>query len=130
MDKVRVDKWLWAARFYKTRSIAKQAIEGGKVHINNQRVKASKDLEVGTILTLRQGWDIKEVEVISLSDQRRNATEAAKLYRETEESIEKRRIEAEQRKAMNTGELRPPGKPNTRQRRHIHRFKREILDDK
>jgi len=129
MEKVRIDKWLWAARFFKTRNIAKQAIDGGKVHINGKRVKASKEIETGILITLRQGWDQKEVEVLQLSEQRRNATEAAKLYIETDVSIKKRKLEAEQRRATHGNEPSSPGKPNTRQRRHIHRFKREILDD-
>lgn len=129
MNKVRIDKWLWAARFYKTRSIAKQAIEGGKVHIDGQRVKASKDIEVGMIVRLRQGYDVKEVEVLALSDQRKSATLAAELYRETEESATKRKLEAEQRKALNAGNHATSGKPNTRQRRLIHKFKRDLTND-
>ncbi|STY59038.1 Heat shock protein 15 [Mannheimia haemolytica] len=68
---VRLDKWLWAARFYKTRSIAKAMIEGGKVHYNGQRAKVSKAVEIGAIIKLRQGNEEKEVEVLALSDQRR-----------------------------------------------------------
>jgi len=79
MTKVRIDKWLWAARFFKTRSLAKQAIEGGKVQCDGQRAKASKEIMIDTVLSIRQGWDIKEVLVIDLSDQRRGAPEAALL---------------------------------------------------
>ena len=86
-DKVRLDKWLWAARFYRTRAIAKDMIEGGKVHYNGQRSKCSKIVEVGALLTIRQGLDEREVEVLELSDQRRGAPEAQQLYRETAESI-------------------------------------------
>ncbi|EGV06003.1 S4 domain protein [Haemophilus pittmaniae HK 85] len=84
---VRLDKWLWAARFYKTRSIAKAMIEGGKVHYNGQRAKVSKIVEIGASIKLRQGNDEKEVEVIALSDQRRGAPEAQLLYRETTQSV-------------------------------------------
>jgi len=129
MQKVRIDKWLWAARFYKTRNLAKQAIEGGKAHIDGQRVKASKEIEIGAMIHLRQGWDVKDVEVIELSDQRKSATLAAQLYRETEESIKKRELEAERRKALRPLDQGSQGKPNTRQRRHIHRFKRELNND-
>lgn len=122
MDKVRIDKWLWAARFYKTRSLAKQAIEGGKVHVDGQRVKASKDLTLGMTLTIRQGWDDKEVVVVALSDQRRGAPEAAKLYTETEASIARREDLAAQRKALGAG-VQTEGRPNKKQRRQIHRFK-------
>ncbi|ABR00124.1 glucose-6-phosphate 1-dehydrogenase [Haemophilus influenzae PittGG] len=87
---VRLDKWLWAARFYKTRSIAKAMIESGKVHYNNQRAKVSKIVEVGAMLKLRQGNEEKEIKIIALSDQRRGAPEAQLLYQETESSVKKR----------------------------------------
>jgi heat shock protein Hsp15 len=87
MNKVRIDKWLWAARFFKTRSLAKQAIDGGKIHLNGARVKASKDIEEGMTLQVRQGYDEREVLVLALSDQRRGAPEAAKLYQETQASM-------------------------------------------
>ncbi|QFT56801.1 RNA-binding S4 domain-containing protein [Microbulbifer sp. THAF38] len=123
MEKVRIDKWLWAARFFKTRSIAKQAIEGGKVHADGHRVKASKDLTVGALLSIRQGWDLIEVEVIDLSDQRRGAEVARTLYRETEDSIARREKERNERQAANAGIQRE--RPNKKQRRQIHRFLRE-----
>ncbi|WP_096085755.1 RNA-binding S4 domain-containing protein [Agaribacterium haliotis] len=128
MSKVRIDKWLWAARFYKTRSLAKQAIDGGKVHIDGHRIKASKEVEVGLTLVLRQGWDEKEVLIRALSDKRGPAPVAATLYEETEQSIAKRAEQAEQRRASQQFSERPANKPNTRQRRHIHRFKRAVLD--
>ena len=90
-NEVRLDKWLWAARFYKTRSIAKAMIEGGKVHYNGQRAKVSKNVEVGAMIKLRQGNDEKEIEVIALSDQRRGAPEAQLLYQETAQSVKKTR---------------------------------------
>lgn len=88
-NEVRLDKWLWAARFYKTRSIAKAMIEGGKVHYNGQRAKVSKNVEIGAMIKLRQGSDEKEIEVIALSDQRRGAPEAQLLYQETAQSVKK-----------------------------------------
>ena len=75
LQKLRLDKWLWAARFFKTRSLAKQAIEGGKVHFAGQRVKVSKEISVGDLLSIRQGFDAREVTVCALSDQRRGAPE-------------------------------------------------------
>ena len=87
---VRLDKWLWAARFYKTRTIAKTMIEGGKIHYNGQRAKVSKIVELGALIKLRQGNEEKEVEVLALSDQRRGAPDAQLLYRETETSLKKR----------------------------------------
>ena len=76
-SKVRLDKWLWAARFFKTRSLAKRAIEGGKVYCNGQRVKVAKEIVVGDRLSIRQGFEKKEVAVLALSDERRGAAEAA-----------------------------------------------------
>lgn len=127
-DKVRLDKWLWAARFFKTRSLAKQAIEGGKVHYNGARSKVSKEVEIGATLTIRHGWDEKEVEVLALSDQRRGAPEAQLLYRETEASIEKRLQNADQRKAMQGLGLISKQRPTKKQRRQIHRFQRREPD--
>ncbi|MBB3060564.1 MULTISPECIES: RNA-binding S4 domain-containing protein [Microbulbifer] len=123
MDKVRIDKWLWAARFYKTRSIAKQAIEGGKVHADGQRIKASKEITTGITLGIRQGWDLVEVEVLALSDQRRGADVARTLYRETEASIARREQASAERRAGNAGVHSE--RPNKKQRRQIHRFLRE-----
>ena len=126
--RVRIDKWLWAARFFKTRSLAKTAIEGGKVHLNGQRIKASKEIEVNTLLTIRQGWDEKEVCVTALSEKRGGAKDAALLYEETPASIERRMLHAEQRKAMGAMNLQQQGKPNTKQRRELQKVKRDILD--
>lgn len=124
--RVRLDKWLWAARFFKTRSLAKQAIEGGKVHYNGARCKVSKDVETGARLRVRQGYDDKEVEVLTLSDQRRGAAEAQLLYRETDASIEQRELRAAQRKAYGPGaDLISRERPNKKQRRQIHRFKQQ-----
>ena len=127
-DKVRLDKWLWAARFYKTRSIAKQAIEGGKVHFNGARCKVSKEVEIGALLSIRQGYDGKEVEVVAISDQRRGAPEAQKLYCETADSIAKREAQASQRKAFRGLGLNSHERPNKKQRRQIHRFKEQQAD--
>jgi ribosome-associated heat shock protein Hsp15 len=129
MIKVRLDKWLWAARFFKTRSLAKQAIEGGKVQCDGQRAKSSKEIMVDAILSIRQGWDTKEVLVVSLSDQRRGAPEAALLYEETPQSIEQRKVNTEQRKILQSASgFQTDGRPNKKQRRQIHRFK-DIMDD-
>lgn len=128
MDKVRIDKWLWAARFFKTRNLAKQAIEGGKVHCDGHRVKASKEITAGMVLAIRQGWDIKEVTVLALSEQRRGADIASQLYEETAQSKEKRALAAEQRKQLKGLEgVNSEGRPNKKQRRQIHRF-RDLLD--
>lgn len=120
-DKVRIDKWLWAARFFKTRAIAKAAIESGKVQIDGQKSKPSRLLEVGVVLTIRQGFDSKTIEVVGISEQRRGASEAQKLYIETAESIEHREKLAAERKAFNIS-TPTSERPNKKQRRQIHRF--------
>ena len=118
----RVDKWLWAARFFRTRAKAKDAIDGGKVHVNGQRTKPSKDLAVGDELKIRQGYDEKIVHVAALSDQRRGAPEAALLYNETEDSISRREEQALQRKAAGA-HIISKGKSTKKGRRQIHRFR-------
>lgn len=122
-EKVRLDKWLWAARFYKTRAIAKGAIEGGKVHYDGQRCKVSKTVDLGAMITLRQGFDEKIVEVKAISDQRRGAPEAQKLYEETAASIKKRMDDAERRRVMKSSMLIPDHKPNKKERRDMQRFR-------
>jgi ribosome-associated heat shock protein Hsp15 len=126
MDKLRIDKWLWAARFYKTRSLAKQAIEGGKVSLAGQRVKVSREISVGDMLLVRQGWDNREIQIQELSDKRRGAPEAQQLYRETEASVELRERDAAARKAAGGMVDRPERRPNKKQRRQIHRFKEDF----
>lgn len=121
--KLRLDKWLWAARFFKTRSLAKSAIEGGKVQLGGARVKVSKEITVGDVLQVRQGWDLREVTVTALSDQRRGAPEAMLLYRESAASVTRREAEAEARKAAGGMIDRPAQRPSKKQRRQIHRFK-------
>ncbi len=126
--KVRLDKWLWAARFFKTRSLTKAAIEGGKVQLDGQRVKVSKEVAVGDRLQIRQGWDQREIVVEALSDQRRGAPEAQQLYTETEASVARRESEAAARKAAGGMIDRPAHRPTKKQRRQIHRFKEQPGD--
>ena len=122
MARLRIDKWLWAARFYKTRAVAKQAIEGGKVHCDGSRVKASKEIGIGALIQVRQSTDEKTVEVLALSDKRRGAPEAQSLYQETPASVAAREALAQQRKSQ-PSQWASEGKPNKKQRRDIHRFK-------
>lgn len=124
-SKVRLDKWLWAARFFKTRALAKGAIEGGKVHYQGQRCKVSKTVDVGALLTIRQGLDEKIVEVLAISDQRRGAPEAQALYVETPESIKKRMDESERRRIMKSSMQVPDHKPNKKERRDLRRFQQQ-----
>lgn len=123
-QKVRIDKWLWAARFYKTRSLASEAIKGGKVSVNGHRAKPSRDLEVGDLLILRQGFDEKTVVVRAISDKRGPATVAQQLYQETQESVDKREKEKELRQLSAAQRPHGEGRPSKRERRLIHRFTR------
>lgn len=124
-SKLRVDKWLWAARFFKTRSLAKSAIEGGKVQIDGQRVKVSKEITVGDRLLIRQGWEEREIDVVALSDQRRGASVAQQLYRETAASLQRRARAAEARKAAGTM-ARPDHRPDKHERRQLSRLRRHL----
>ena len=122
--KIRIDKWLWAARFYKTRSLASEAIKGGKVHVNGNRAKPSREVELGDTFILRQGFDEKTVVVQALSDKRGPATVAQQLYSETEESIARREKEKELRQLASAQRPHGEGRPTKRSRRLIHRFTR------
>jgi ribosome-associated heat shock protein Hsp15 len=126
---VRVDKWLWAARFFKTRSLAKQALESGKVQCDGNKVKPSREIELGLVLTIRQGFDEKSVVVTGLSEQRRGAPEAALLYEETPESIALRESRAAERKAGMASFIISDHKPNKKERRQIHRFMRKSSEE-
>ncbi|WP_205341827.1 RNA-binding S4 domain-containing protein [Denitrificimonas caeni] len=121
-EKVRLDKWLWAARFYKTRALAKEAIEGGKVHCRGERCKPSKEPKVGDELVLRAGYDERTIVIEQLSAVRRGAPQAQLLYRETEDSVTAREHAAALRKAGALG-IQTDGRPTKKQRRQIHRFK-------
>jgi len=120
---VRLDKWLWAARFFKTRALAKKAIEGGKVHYQSARSRPSKTVAIGAQLTIRTGWSEKTVVITALSDQRRGAPEAALLYQETTESVAKREQEISQRRLQRAAIPQQPKRPTKKQRRQIIRFK-------
>lgn len=121
--RVRLDKWLWAARFFKTRSLAKAAIEGGKVQVEGQRAKPSKEIEQGLTLTIQQGWEEKIVVVTALSEQRRGAPEAASLYAETPDSRAAREHKAAVRSAERASIRYPDERPTKKQRRQIIRFR-------
>jgi len=123
---IRIDKWLWACRFFKTRSLAKQNIDGGKVKVNGARAKPSRELAVGDLVQFRHGWDERTVEVLILSDQRRGAPIAQTLYAETEESLTAREKNASLRKAGGNALLVSDRRPSKKERRQIHRFKQDI----
>ncbi len=116
---LRLDIWLWAARFYKTRALAKQAIEGGKVAVEGQGAKASRVLKTGETLQLRRGEDVFTVQVVALSGKRGPAAVAQSLYLESDESRETRLRLAAERRAASAGYRPPAGKPDKRARRLI-----------
>lgn len=122
-DEVRLDKYLWACRFYKTRALAREMIDGGKVTLDGHRAKPSKTVKPGMMILLRQGHDQKEVEVLQVSGQRGNATLAQTLYRETDASIQARERAAEQRKLLpDTG---AEHRPDKKERRDLAKFRRQ-----
>ncbi|WP_327439155.1 RNA-binding S4 domain-containing protein [Pseudomonas donghuensis] len=120
-DKVRLDKWLWAARFYKTRALAKAAIESGKVHCRGERCKPGKEPRVGDEFVLRTGFDERTVVVKALSVVRRGAPEAQALYEETAQSVARREQAAAMRKAGALG-VSTDGRPTKKQRRQLHQL--------
>jgi ribosome-associated heat shock protein Hsp15 len=121
-DKVRLDKWLWAARFFKTRSSAAEAVSGGKVHVNKARVKPAHVVRVGENLTVRRGPYEQEVVVRGLSRQRGPASQAVLLYEETIASVQKRGALADQLRLQALTTSHPARRPNKKDRRHIIRF--------
>jgi ribosome-associated heat shock protein Hsp15 len=123
---VRLDKWLWAARMYKTRRLAKNAIEGGKVHYNGKKSKVSKMVEMNAELKITQGIQEKIIIIKGLSSQRNNYTEASKLYIETKESIKKREETLSIIKSGHAN-ISPQKKPNKKERRSIMNFKNKDL---
>lgn len=122
LTKMRLDKWLWAARFFKTRNLATEAINGGKVHLNNQRTKPAKEVQIGDQLDIHKAHVKFTVIVQGLSMQRRPATEAALLFSETAESVTQRHQSAELRRQSGQRE-RGTGRPTKRERRQLERFK-------
>ncbi len=122
---VRLDKWLWAARFFKTRSLAAKAANGGKVHVNGQRIKAAKGVAVGDLLSITIGSLEFVVTVVALSERRGPATVARELYEELEESREKRMEQSALRRMATAGHVSPAKRPDKRQRRKIREFIRK-----
>lgn len=131
-ESVRLDKWLWAARFFKTRKLAADAVSGGKVHVNNNRVKPGKEIKTGATLSINKDSLEWVITVIALTHQRRGAKEAVLLYEETAESLAKRQQKmAQQREQRELMPFNGPHqKPNKKDRRLlIHRFKQIELPD-
>ncbi|MEK9624108.1 MAG: S4 domain-containing protein [Halieaceae bacterium] len=124
-EKIRIDKWLWAARFFKTRTLAKTAIESGKVQLAGQRVKVSREVAPGDVLRIRQGWDEREVIVKGTSEQRRSAPIAQTLYEETSDSMARRERAAEARKAAGAM-ARPTQRPGKHERKALERLRKQF----
>lgn len=121
----RLDKWLWAARFYKTRGLAVEAINGGKVHLNNHRVKPSRTVKQGDVLTISKPPYEHVITVLDVAKQRRPASEAQLLYLESEASLAKREKLKLELKDLPLGVRHDKGRPNKRDRRHIIKFTRK-----
>lgn len=121
--RVRLDKWLWAARFFKTRALAQTAVDGGKVHVDGQRSKSSHGVRIGMRLTIRTGTEVREIDVLQLSEQRGPAPVAQTLYAETPDSCARRQEHALLRKAM--AAPMSEGKPDKQQRRQLQRWQQK-----
>ena len=126
LESIRIDKWLWTARFFKTRSLAAEAVSGGKINVNKQRVKSSKEIKTGAILSIHKEGYEWEITVTGIVKQRVSAKEVSMLYEESHDSLVKRLhqidIKREERKFL--GYQQPENKPTKKDRRLIHHFKR------
>ena len=126
VDKVRIDKWLWAARFFKTRSLATQAVEGGRVRLNGERCKPAKEVRAGDRLLVHIGEIEWELAVLALSDKRGPATVARSLYEESEQSLTRRQTQLEERRMQLNPAAALKGRPTKKNRRRIRRFSESL----
>lgn len=122
-DSLRIDKWLWTSRFFKTRSLATDAVNGGKVHLNGQRVKAGRAVKTGDSLSIQKNGVIFEITIKGINKTRRPAKEAVLSYEESEQSIRKREQELEIKKLASSSRPVPKRKPGKREREQLRRFK-------
>lgn len=122
-ERTRLDKWLWAARFFKQRSLAQEAVDGGRVHYDGQRTKSSRDVQIGARISITIGHETREVIVTALSARRGSASDAALLYEETPESVVARTEAAEKRRAAALSNPVPDHRPDKHERRQIQRFR-------
>lgn len=126
-ENVRIDKWLWAARFFKTRSLATKAVNGGRVHVNGSRVKPSRGVSIGDNLSITIGVAEFHLRVLALSERRGPASVARLLYEESEESRRKREEQRDLRRMASAGFSSPAGRPDKRDRRKIREFTRKSI---
>lgn len=124
-DNIRIDKWLWTSRFFKTRALATEAVNGGKAHLNGQRVKAGRMVKVGDVLSIQKNTDAYEVTILAINKTRRPAKEASLSYEESEQSRTKREKEQGMKKLVSATRPMPQRKPDKREREQLRRFKQE-----
>ena len=123
MEGLRIDKWLWVTRFYKTRSLAAKAVSGGLVHLNEQRVKPARALKEGDLLSVGSQPDIREIRVLGMPRRRGPAVEAVTFYEETEQSVARRETNKEQRQLDRLSEPKPEVRPDKRSRRQLNQLR-------
>ena len=123
--KVRLDKWIWAARLTKTRALARDLIQAGKVHYNGQKSKPGKIVELGALIRVPAGWDVKEVEVTGIEEKRQPAKLAEMMYQETADSVAKREQNQLARKMQTFHSPKPDNRPDKKQRRELIKFKHQ-----
>ena len=123
--KVRLDKWIWAARLTKTRALARDLIQAGKVHYNGQKSKPGKIVELGALIKVPAGWDVKEVEVTGIEEKRQPAKLAELMYQETADSVAKREQNQLARKMQTFHSPKPDNRPDKKQRRELIKFKHQ-----
>jgi len=123
--KVRLDKWIWAARLSKTRALARDLIQAGKVHYNGQKSKPGKIVELGALIKVPAGWDVKEVEVTGIEEKRQPAKLAELMYQETADSVAKREQNQLARKMQTFHSPKPENRPDKKQRRELIKFKHQ-----
>ncbi|MCK5395929.1 MAG: RNA-binding protein [Gammaproteobacteria bacterium] len=124
-EEIRVDKWLWTSRFFKTRSLASEAVNGGKVHLNGHRVKAGRTVKIGNALSIQKGSDLFEITIVGINQTRRPAKEACLLYEESEKSRSRREQEHEIKKLASATRPVPQRKPGKREREQLRNFKQK-----
>lgn len=124
-ESIRIDKWLWTSRFFKTRSLATDAVSGGKVHLNRQRVKPGRAVKIGDRLEIQKNNEFFEVTILAINKTRRPAKEASMTYEESEQSQQRRLQEQQIRKLASSSRPVPNRRPDKRQREQLRRFKTE-----